>query len=142
MSRDIHDEVLEGTYWWGIPTLCGAEHDADPAPSSLDAQPSLLDGIVSAVLVHGRKGIPELPNHSFRRALAEDGVELAGDFGVEMQFLDKVRIETQTLHPEDQIGLVVLYQVDPAVDQFLDVVIGSGDLLQEERRIHDIGQRV
>ncbi|MGI9374157.1 MAG: arginase family protein [Hyphomicrobiales bacterium] len=28
-ERDIHDAVLEGTYWWGIPTLLGAPHDAD-----------------------------------------------------------------------------------------------------------------
>ena len=30
-ERDIHDEVLEGTYWWGMPTLLGAPHDTDLA---------------------------------------------------------------------------------------------------------------
>ncbi len=30
-TGDIHDAVLEGTYWWGVPTLLGAEHDKDPA---------------------------------------------------------------------------------------------------------------
>ncbi len=30
-SDDIHDAVLKGTYWWGMPTLLGATHDPDPA---------------------------------------------------------------------------------------------------------------
>ena len=29
MSDDIHDSVLEGTYWWGMPTLLGAPHEPD-----------------------------------------------------------------------------------------------------------------
>jgi guanidinopropionase len=29
-AKDIHDAVVEGTYWWGVPTLLGAEHDPDP----------------------------------------------------------------------------------------------------------------
>lgn len=29
-NDDIHDSVLEGTYWWGMPSLLGAKHDTDP----------------------------------------------------------------------------------------------------------------
>ncbi|MEM6487391.1 MAG: arginase family protein [Pseudomonadota bacterium] len=31
MAEDIHDRVVRGTYWWGVPTLLGAAHDPDPA---------------------------------------------------------------------------------------------------------------
>jgi len=30
-SEDIHGTVVKRTYWWGDPTLLGAEHDPDPA---------------------------------------------------------------------------------------------------------------
>lgn len=29
-NDDIHNTVLEGTYWWGMPSLLGAKHDPDP----------------------------------------------------------------------------------------------------------------
>ncbi|MEL6768211.1 MAG: arginase family protein [Pseudomonadota bacterium] len=35
MTRDIHEAVLEGTYWWGIPTLLGAAHYADPSAADI-----------------------------------------------------------------------------------------------------------
>ena len=34
-SDDIHDAVLRGTYWWGMPTLLGAEHDPDPGNAEI-----------------------------------------------------------------------------------------------------------
>ena len=34
-SDDIHDAVLKGTYWWGMPTLLGAEHDPDPGNAQI-----------------------------------------------------------------------------------------------------------
>ena len=34
-SEDIHDAVLRGTYWWGMPTLLGAEHDPDPGNAQI-----------------------------------------------------------------------------------------------------------
>ncbi|MEM7496592.1 MAG: arginase family protein [Pseudomonadota bacterium] len=35
MAGDIHDDVLEGTYWWGIPTLLGAALETDPAAADI-----------------------------------------------------------------------------------------------------------
>ena len=34
-EEDIHDAVLRGTYWWGMPTLLGADHDPDPAAADI-----------------------------------------------------------------------------------------------------------
>ena len=34
-SDDIHDAVLRGTYWWGMPTLLGADYDPEPSNAQI-----------------------------------------------------------------------------------------------------------
>jgi guanidinopropionase len=32
---DIHETMVRSTYWWGVPTLLGAEHDPDPGAADI-----------------------------------------------------------------------------------------------------------
>ncbi len=95
MSRDIHDSIVEGTYWWGIPTLCGAEHD--PEPKNCDIA---LVGVPHST----GNGTTERDQHLGPRAVRHVSGWLGGrvhmDFGIDPWQAVRVRDVGDVLFPQ------------------------------------------
>ncbi len=95
MSRDIHDSVVEGTYWWGIPTLCGAPHDED-----LENCDIALVGVPHST----GNGTTERDQHLGPRAVRNVSGWLAGrvhnDFGFDPWSTARIRDVGDVLFPQ------------------------------------------
>ncbi len=94
-GRDIHDTVVEGTYWWGIPTLLGAPHE--PA---LDGCDIALVGVPHST----GNGTTERDQHLGPRAVRHVSPWLGGrvhsDFGFDPWQTCTIRDVGDVLLPE------------------------------------------
>ncbi|MGI9433308.1 MAG: arginase family protein [Geminicoccaceae bacterium] len=83
---DIHDAVLKGTYWWGLPTLLGAQHD--PVPGNSDI------GLIGVPHSTGN-GTTERDQHLGPRAVRNVSPWLGGrvhnNFGIDPWSLARIR---------------------------------------------------
>ncbi len=83
---DDHQSVLEGTYWWGMPTLLGAEHDRDPANCDI-----ALVGVPHST----GNGTTERDQHLGPRAVRHVSPWLGGrvhnEFGIDPWALARIR---------------------------------------------------
>ena len=93
-NNDIHDDVVRGTYWWGIPTLLGA-----PYQEELDDCDIALVGVPHST----GNGTTERDQHLGPRAVRNVSPWLNGrvhsDFGIDPWALARIRDVGDVLFP-------------------------------------------